>query len=191
MNLAELAEAKTQGFRRIRFHSIRGTGHHQPGDGAHVQEGWPPLSAASASSGATGCWSRCPTVRRSSRASALSGGSEPSSFRSNHMIGAEESAFIYRDCGAETLISSTDFLPRIEACRASAPALRNVILVGSSVPQGYHSYPAARRRESGRDQHSQRRTMMIWPPSSTLPEPPDDRRERCTHTTACTPAARC
>jgi long-chain acyl-CoA synthetase len=59
----------------------------------------------------------------------------------NHMIGAEESAFIYRDCGAETLISSTDFLPRIEACRASAPALRNVILVGSSVPQTYHSFP--------------------------------------------------
>jgi long-chain acyl-CoA synthetase len=58
----------------------------------------------------------------------------------NHMIGAEESAFIYRDCGAETLISNTDFLPRIESCQANTPALRNVILVGSSVPKGYHSY---------------------------------------------------
>src|SRR5512137_1320268 len=58
----------------------------------------------------------------------------------NHMIGADESSFIYQDCGGETLISSTDFLPRIEACRANAPALRNVILVGSSVPKGYHSY---------------------------------------------------
>ena len=58
----------------------------------------------------------------------------------NHMIGAEESAFIYRDCGAETLISSSDFLPRIESCRVNAPALRNVILAGGSVPKGYHSY---------------------------------------------------
>ena len=58
----------------------------------------------------------------------------------NHMIGADESAFIYRDCGAETLISNTDFLPRIGSCQANAPALRNVILVGGSVPKGYYSY---------------------------------------------------
>ncbi len=58
----------------------------------------------------------------------------------NHMIGADESSYIYRDCGAETLISSPDFLPRIEACRASVPALRNVILVGDSVAKGYYSY---------------------------------------------------
>ena len=58
----------------------------------------------------------------------------------NHMIGADESSYIYRDCGGETLISSTDFLPRIKACRASVPALRNVILVGDSVAKDYHSY---------------------------------------------------
>jgi long-chain acyl-CoA synthetase len=58
----------------------------------------------------------------------------------NHMIGAEESTFIYRDCGAETLISSSDFLPRIESCRANAPELKNVILVGRSVPKGCLSY---------------------------------------------------
>ena len=58
----------------------------------------------------------------------------------NHMIGAEESAFIYQDCGAETLISSSDFLPRIEACRANAPALKNVIIIGRSVPKGCLSY---------------------------------------------------
>ncbi len=57
----------------------------------------------------------------------------------NHMIGAEESAFIYRDCGAETLISSPGFLPRIESCLASAPSLRNVILAGDPVPEGFHS----------------------------------------------------
>jgi long-chain acyl-CoA synthetase len=58
----------------------------------------------------------------------------------NHMIGAEESAFIYRDCEAKTLIASSDSLPRVESCRANAPALRNVILVGSTVPAAYHSY---------------------------------------------------
>lgn len=58
----------------------------------------------------------------------------------NHMIGAEESAFVYRDCGAGTLISSSDFLPRIESCRAKVPALKNVILAGAPVPTGYHPY---------------------------------------------------
>lgn len=58
----------------------------------------------------------------------------------NHMIGAEESAFIYRDCGAGTLISSSDFLPRIESCRTKVPALKNVILAGAPLPTGYHPY---------------------------------------------------
>lgn len=58
----------------------------------------------------------------------------------NHMISAQESAFIYRDSGAGTLISSPQFLPRIESCRADAPALQNVILAGDPVPGGFHSY---------------------------------------------------
>ncbi|MDM7999227.1 MAG: long-chain-fatty-acid--CoA ligase [Dehalococcoidia bacterium] len=58
----------------------------------------------------------------------------------NHMIGPEESSYIYQDCGGTTLISSTDFLPRIEACRVSTPGLRNIILTGPSVPDGYFPY---------------------------------------------------
>ncbi|MDM7998759.1 MAG: long-chain-fatty-acid--CoA ligase [Dehalococcoidia bacterium] len=58
----------------------------------------------------------------------------------NHMISPEESSYIYQDTGAETLISSTDFLPRIQACRTSTPDLKNVILAGPSVPKGYLSY---------------------------------------------------
>ena len=58
----------------------------------------------------------------------------------NHMIGAEESAFIYRDSEAGTLISSPLSLPRIESCLASAPSLRNVILAGDPVPDGFHSW---------------------------------------------------
>lgn len=58
----------------------------------------------------------------------------------NHMIGAEESSYIYRDCEAETLISSSEFLPRIQACQANTPTLKNVIMVGKTPPQGCHSY---------------------------------------------------
>ena len=58
----------------------------------------------------------------------------------NHMIGSEESACIYYDCGAETLISTADFLPRIEICRTKTQALRNVILIDRKVPENCLSY---------------------------------------------------
>lgn len=58
----------------------------------------------------------------------------------NHMIGAEESAFIYRDSGAGVLISSPQFLPRIECCLASAPSVSHVVLTGDPVPDGFHSF---------------------------------------------------
>lgn len=58
----------------------------------------------------------------------------------NHLIGEKESAHIYQDCGAETVISSLELLPRIEACRTKVPALRNVILVCENVPKGYVSF---------------------------------------------------
>jgi long-chain acyl-CoA synthetase len=58
----------------------------------------------------------------------------------NYLIGEEESAYIYQDCGAETVISSSEFLPKIEACRAKAPAAKNVILIDKEVPKGYQSY---------------------------------------------------
>ena len=92
---------------------------------------------------------------------------------------------------AETLITSTDFLPRIEACRASVPALRNVILVGDSVPKGYHSYRRDSGRKPGRDRNSRRSTTRIWLPSSTPPEPLGGQRELCTPTAACASPARC
>lgn len=58
----------------------------------------------------------------------------------NYLIGEEESAHIYQDCGAETVISSSEFLPKIEACRARAPAIKNVILIDKEVPKGYQSF---------------------------------------------------
>jgi long-chain acyl-CoA synthetase len=54
----------------------------------------------------------------------------------NYLIGQDESAYIYKDCGAETLISSLEFLPRIQACREMVPAIRKVILIEEDVPKG-------------------------------------------------------
>jgi long-chain acyl-CoA synthetase len=58
----------------------------------------------------------------------------------NYLVGDEESAHIYQDSGAETVISSLGFLPKIEACLAKAPVIKNVILIDKEVPKGYHSY---------------------------------------------------
>lgn len=58
----------------------------------------------------------------------------------NYLIGEEESAHIYQDCSAETVISSSEFLPKIETCRARAPAIKNVILIDKEVPKGYQSF---------------------------------------------------
>ncbi len=60
----------------------------------------------------------------------------------NHMIGAEESAFIYRDSGAASLISSSALLPRLKSCLANAPSVRNVVLTGDPVPEGFYSCAA-------------------------------------------------
>jgi len=58
----------------------------------------------------------------------------------NYLIGDEESAHIYQDSGAETVISSSLFFPKIEACRAKVPAIKNVLLIDKEVPKGYHSF---------------------------------------------------
>jgi long-chain acyl-CoA synthetase len=57
----------------------------------------------------------------------------------NHLIGQDESTYIYKDCGAATLISGLEFLPRIQACREMVPAVKNVILIEADVPKGYLS----------------------------------------------------
>lgn len=58
----------------------------------------------------------------------------------NFLVGDAEIAYIYQDTGAETVISSAAFLPKIEACRAHAPALKNVILIDEEVSPGVLSY---------------------------------------------------
>ena len=58
----------------------------------------------------------------------------------NFMIGDEETAFIYRDSGTETIISSSEFLPKIELCRKEAPLIKNIILIDEKVEPPYLSY---------------------------------------------------
>jgi long-chain acyl-CoA synthetase len=58
----------------------------------------------------------------------------------NYLVGQEETAYIYKDCGAETVIGSRDLAPKIEAASADAGIVRNVILVDSQPGEGTHSY---------------------------------------------------
>jgi long-chain acyl-CoA synthetase len=59
----------------------------------------------------------------------------------NYLVGEEETAYIYQDSGAKVVISSSAFLPKIQAGRAKAPGLEQVILIDPEVPQGFLSCP--------------------------------------------------
>ncbi|MCK9274560.1 MAG: long-chain-fatty-acid--CoA ligase [Syntrophales bacterium] len=52
----------------------------------------------------------------------------------NFLVGDAETAYIYQDTGAETIISSSEFLPKIEICRKEAPAVKHVILINEASP---------------------------------------------------------
>jgi long-chain acyl-CoA synthetase len=54
----------------------------------------------------------------------------------NFMVGEAETAFIYRDTGAKVIISSSGFLPKIEACRKTAPQIEHVIVTDRQAPEG-------------------------------------------------------
>ncbi|MFP3981830.1 MAG: class I adenylate-forming enzyme family protein [Desulfobacterales bacterium] len=58
----------------------------------------------------------------------------------NFMVSEAETAFIYQDTGAGVIISSSDFLEKIEACRKKAPNIEHVILTDRDVPHGVLSY---------------------------------------------------
>ncbi len=58
----------------------------------------------------------------------------------NYLIGEEETAYIYQDSGAKVVISSREFLPKINAGRMKAPELKNIILIDDPVPEGFLSF---------------------------------------------------
>ncbi|MBS3809725.1 MAG: long-chain fatty acid--CoA ligase [Desulfobacterales bacterium] len=67
----------------------------------------------------------------------------------NFMVGEAETAFIYKDTGAKVIISSMDFMSKIESCRKEAPAIEHVILVEREAPEGYLSYGQLLEQYSG------------------------------------------
>ncbi len=58
----------------------------------------------------------------------------------NFLVGDEETAYIYQDTGAETIISSMAFYDKIQNCRKGAPAIKNIILIDEEGPEGTLSY---------------------------------------------------
>lgn len=58
----------------------------------------------------------------------------------NFMIGEAETAFIYQDAGAKVVISNSDFLAKIEACRKNAPKMEHVILTDQQGAEDSLSY---------------------------------------------------
>lgn len=58
----------------------------------------------------------------------------------NFMVGDAETAYIYKDTEAKAVISSSIFLPKIQACRKDAPNLQHVILIDPEVPEGTLSF---------------------------------------------------
>ncbi len=60
----------------------------------------------------------------------------------NFLVGQAETAYIYRDCGAETVVGNRDLAPKIEAASAEAGTVKNVILVNGEPGEGTHCYSA-------------------------------------------------
>jgi len=66
----------------------------------------------------------------------------------NYLVSEGETAHIYRDSGAETVIGSTALAPKIQAARAEAGMIKNVILVEGKASEGSHSYSALLEKSS-------------------------------------------
>ena len=58
----------------------------------------------------------------------------------NYLISEAETAYIFRDCGAETVISSRELAPKIQAACNQAGTVNNVILVNGGAQEGTYSY---------------------------------------------------
>jgi long-chain acyl-CoA synthetase len=58
----------------------------------------------------------------------------------NFLVGEEETTYIYEDSGAKVIISSLDFLPKVEAGRLKVSAIEHVILINKEVPPNCLSY---------------------------------------------------
>ena len=58
----------------------------------------------------------------------------------NYMVGDDETAYIYKDTGANTIISNMLFYDKIQKCSREAPDIKNLILTDEEVPEGALSF---------------------------------------------------
>jgi long-chain acyl-CoA synthetase len=53
----------------------------------------------------------------------------------NYMVGDDETAYIYKDTGATTIISNMLFYDKIQKCRREAPDIKHLILTDKEIPE--------------------------------------------------------
>lgn len=58
----------------------------------------------------------------------------------NYLVGAEEIAYIYKDCGASTVISAPEYLDKVRAAQARVPGVKDVIIVSPDPVEGTISF---------------------------------------------------
>lgn len=58
----------------------------------------------------------------------------------NYLVGADEISYIYQDSGAKVVISSPEFLDKVNNARVHAPDLKRVIMIGAEPPAGTLSF---------------------------------------------------
>ncbi len=58
----------------------------------------------------------------------------------NYLVGEEETAYIYEDSGAEVIISSINYLPKIKKCQSKSGRIREIILIEDQTLPGCLSY---------------------------------------------------
>ncbi len=66
----------------------------------------------------------------------------------NYQVGTEEIAFIYKDSGANTVISAPEYLDKVRTARAAAPGLKNLIVVSPDPHEGTLSLQEVMKKSS-------------------------------------------
>lgn len=58
----------------------------------------------------------------------------------NYQFNTEDISFMYEDCGADTVISSPEYLEKVKAAQARLPSVKNVIMVSPHPQEGTLSF---------------------------------------------------
>src|SRR4030065_447399 len=66
----------------------------------------------------------------------------------NYQVGAEETAYIYQDSGANTVITTPEFMDKVRETQAKSPGVKNVIVVSEAPIEGTLSLAKLLRESS-------------------------------------------